>query len=74
MVFNGSYKIKDNGKDYVVLADYESEGLSVCHQATTLEEVLHWMMANNYGSPQTLVRLVRVEMREECGIRDLIGT
>lgn len=61
MIFNGSSKIKDDGGDYIILTDYGCEGISVSHQAATHEEALRWMMENSYGSPMTLVKLVRVE-------------
>lgn len=54
-------KIKDDGRDYLVLVDYGGEGFGVHHQTETRKEALRWMMENNYGSPQTLVKLVRVE-------------
>ena len=65
MIFNGSDKIKDNGSDYLVLTDYGSEGLAVTYQATTHEDALRWMTECNYGSPQTLVKLVRVSTRDD---------
>ena len=64
MIFNGSSKIKDYGGDYLVMVDYGCEGFSMAHQAQTHEDALRWMAANNYGSPQTLVKLVRVETRD----------
>lgn len=64
MIFNGSEKIKDDGGDYLVLTDYGCEGLSVTHQAATHEDALRWMTECNYGSPQTLVKLVRVDTRD----------
>lgn len=64
MIFNGSSKIKDDGGDYLVLVDYGCEGFSVSHQAATHEDALRWMTENSYGSPQTLVKLVRVETRD----------
>ena len=73
MIFNGSSKIKDNGGDYLVLVDYGCEGFSVCHQAATHEEALRWM-TNNYGSPQTLVKLVRVETRDSDTANSALST
>jgi len=65
MIFNGSDKIKDGGGDYLVLTDYGSDGFVVTYQAEMLEKALKWMMGSNFGSPQTLVKLVRVDMRED---------
>ncbi len=64
MIFNGSFKIKDDGGDYLVMVDYGCEGFNVSHQARTHGDALRWMFANNYGSPLTLVKLVRVETME----------
>lgn len=64
MVFNGSDKIKEDGGDYLVLVDYLCEGFAVTYQAVTHEEALLWMIQNNHGSPQTLVKLVRIETRD----------
>jgi hypothetical protein len=64
MIFNGSDKIKENGGDYLVLTDYGCEGFAVTHQAATLEEALLGMIECDYGR-QTLVKLVRVETREQ---------
>ena len=64
MIFNGSDKIKDDGGDYLVLTDYGCEGFSVTHQTETHEDALRWMTECNYGSPQTLVKLVRVDTRD----------
>ena len=64
MIFNGSSRIKDNGGDYLVLVDYGSEGLSVSHQFHTHTDALGWMAKNNTGYPNTLVKLVRVDILE----------
>lgn len=69
MIFNGSDKIKDDEGDYLVLADYGCEGFSVAHQAGTHEDALRWMMRCDYGCPQTLVKLVRVDTLDV----DLLG-
>ena len=65
MIFNGSAKINDDGGDYLVLTDYGCEGFAVEHQSATIEEALRLMTQGNCGDPQTLVRLVRVELGEE---------
>jgi hypothetical protein len=72
MIFNGSSKIKDDGGDYLVIVDYGCEGFSVSHQAQTHEDALRWMTASNYGSPQTLVKLVRVETRDSDTANSLL--
>jgi uncharacterized membrane protein len=64
MIFNGSSKIKDDGGDYLVLTDYDMEGFSVSHQDTTIESALKWIASCGYTSPMTLVKLVRIEMKE----------
>ena len=64
MIFNGSAKIIDDGHDYLVLADYGRDGFSVVHQSDTHNDALQWMMECNCGSPQTLVKLVRLETSE----------
>ena len=64
MIFNGSSKIKNDGGDYLVLTDYGCEGFAVTHQAATHEDALQWMIECSYGSPHTLVKLVRVESRD----------
>jgi len=64
MILNGSDKIKDGRGDYIVLTDYGCEGFAVTHQAATHEDALRWMIECNYGSPQTLVKLVRVDTRD----------
>ena len=64
MIFNGSEKILNNGKDYLVLVDYGMEGISVGSQHETLAKALLWMHEAAYWSPMTIVKLVRVNIEE----------
>ena len=67
MIFNGSDRIRDNDGDYIVLTDNGCEGFSVHHQAKTLQDALRVITRGGFGSPQTLVKLVRVEIEDEQG-------
>ena len=65
MILNASSKISDDGGDYIVLADYGTEGISVAHQFTTLQEALQVFGGGAYDC-LTLVKLVRFEVAEEA--------
>lgn len=64
MIINGSDKIDEAKGDYVVLVDYRSEGLSIVHQTSSLNDALRHMTTNSDGHPMTLLKLVQVDLLE----------
>lgn len=60
--FNHIEKIDENGGDYIVLVDYFCEGISVKSQHKTITGALAAM--GETGSPESIVKLVRVELNE----------
>ena len=62
---NGISKIKDDGGDYIVLADYGYEGLSAVFQCERVWDAIHFMSEGGNGSePMTLVKLVHVRLED----------
>ena len=64
MLLNGIKSVDNNAGDYVVLADYGSEGLVVVKQEKTCQEAIGWMVGNSYGQPMCLVKLIKVDINE----------
>lgn len=65
MLFNGSSKIKDDGKDYVLLYDCGSEGFVVATQFKTLRQAMAWIATPTHCVPVVLMKLVRINAAEE---------
>lgn len=60
MKLNAIPKIKNDEGDYIVLTDYGQDGISVSHQANSAQDAFSWLMANNYGHPQAIVKIVNI--------------
>ena len=62
MKLNGIRKINNNGGDYLVLTDYEQEGIAVSYQCETAEEAAQWMMSSDHSSPHAVVKVVNASI------------
>lgn len=63
LFLNYSDRIKDDGNDYILLADYGSEGMSVQSQHETLWGAVEAM--HRYAHAQmTIVKVCRMDIKE----------
>ena len=67
MKLNGMDKILNDGRDYLMLVDYGTEGISVMGQYQSVDEAVTAALRSSMGSAVAIVKLVDIPVPSEDG-------